>query len=57
MGGENRNIDLAGAERRDGDTGAETLVEILAEGAGQDHFPEIPVGGGDDANVDLYRTV
>lgn len=54
---ENRNIDLAGAEWRDGYTGAETLIEIIAECAGEDHFPEIPMGGGNDADVHFHRAI
>ena len=57
MGGEDGDVDFPGAERRDGDAGAETLVKVLAEGAGQHHFPEVPVGGGDDTDVDLDRLV
>src|SRR5690606_28619499 len=37
------------AEREDG----ETIVEVLAEGAGADGGVEVAVGGGDQADVDL----
>src|SRR5690606_40279917 len=44
------------AERRevDGDD-AEAVEEVFAERSGADLVGEVPVGGGDDANVDAHR--
>lgn len=51
VGGQQGDVGLARTQRRDRDAGAEPLIEILAEGAGHDHFPEIAVGGGDDPQI------
>src|SRR5207237_2768256 len=53
---ETRHVLDPGAQGRNRDRhDVETVVEILAEGAGGDRALEICVGGGHDADVDLDR--